>query len=513
MLCLFASFIASVYVPFSTTSAPGVRIIGKNVPNDEHLFVLGLEEGDKLYKKYLKHMRDLLIVFDGKASFAVFETETATKFAEKKKTRLPCIYYFSSGVHCGSFLYPQTDNALLYLIESIVEEGPKEDVRTLSQLLPMLGSTMFNLFVTKKKVNEAVMVRNAVGGKLGVINIIQMTKELLNSFGIDENKLGFFRRDDLYTVPVSTNLREVFRATVPAYKILKNIDLNNQKKIVFALIDNTLKRSYKEVMFEVGLRFPQFLVGFVGPQLKAVVERTTNENYYHSPSVAVFNVDKNIHYNATDFFGDLYNQPFFVEKWINAACKMLNQLDQGKISPIFVSEEIPPVSGTNVQKLVGKTYEDYINDPEKDVVVLYKRDGCVHCKEFFPKFLDFAKECADANVNTVKFGYIDIIRNSGKVPFPYMRGVPHVHIFPAKNKTDDSPIRGGNERSTLIYLINRYGSYKVPFEQPPLDKEAIAIELMEMIMNQEKIPPDVHMKNMLYMQEISPMLEEKRDEL
>ena len=119
MLCLFASFIASVYVPFSTTSAPGVRIIGKNVPNDEHLFVLGLEEGDKLYKKYLKHMRDLLIVFDGKASFAVFETETATKFAEKKKTRLPCIYYFSSGVHCGSFLYPQTDNALLYLIESL----------------------------------------------------------------------------------------------------------------------------------------------------------------------------------------------------------------------------------------------------------------------------------------------------------------------------------------------------------------------------------------------------------
>lgn len=124
-------------------------------------------------------------------------------------------------------------------------------------------------------------------------------------------------------------------------------------------------------------------------------------------------------------------------------------------------------------------------------IILYKKESCPHCRDFFPIFLSFADECINhENLSFLKFGFIDIDKNSSPKKFPFMPGVPHVHIFPMKNKSEDKPIRGGRNRESLIRLIKENSKNRIPFDVEPIDKGQLAIEMMQMLMMMDQIPDD-----------------------
>ncbi|KAH0791414.1 disulfide-isomerase ER-60 [Histomonas meleagridis] len=519
MFLLFSTLVSSIYVPFSSTSKPITKVIKKSEIDNytygtAHLFVLGLEAGDKLTNVYHEHIHDMAMLFGGQAKFAIFESQYAERFADKHKTHLPFIAYYYHGIYMATYIYPPTESALLYLFDYIINDDNHTEAKSLKELNTLMGPYLFTILTTKENIQDAEFIRNEAGRRLGPVHIVPVTTELIHSFGIDDKVLGFFRKDDMNIVSIEPKLRDIFRATFPKYRILKASDLQKPKKLVLALIDQKISSKYRDFLFEMGSRFPNITVGFAGQNVKSMIERCTNEGYDDiHPGIALFNLDQNIHYNTTEFFHDLIGKPFFTEKWLSAATLMIGKVLSGEIQPSYVSEDVPPKSDFNVQKLVGLTYGEYVDDPENDVVVIYKRENCEHCKEFFPKFLDFARECEKANVQNLKFGFIDVVKNSAKKPFPYMMGVPHVRIFPAKNKTNDQPMRGGNDRGSLIRLINRYGLHKLPFEEPPLDKATLAAEMMQLLMSQDQAPPDEQMKNLKFMEEMAPLLEEKSKEI
>ena len=127
-------------------------------------------------------------------------------------------------------------------------------------------------------------------------------------------------------------------------------------------------------------------------------------------------------------------------------------------------------------------------DKNFDVLVLYKRESCQHCSDFYPVFEKFAEEClVKENLDFLKFGFIDIDKNASPKKFPFMIGVPHVHFFPAKNKSDDRPLRGERNRDSLIRLIKENSDREIPFEAKPVDKSQLAMEMMQMLMMMDQI--------------------------
>jgi hypothetical protein len=143
-------------------------------------------------------------------------------------------------------------------------------------------------------------------------------------------------------------------------------------------------------------------------------------------------------------------------------------------------------------------------DGTADVVVLYKRQNCPHCDKFFPEFEAFAAECQ--NLPFLKFGCIDVSKNSTDIPFPYMPGVPHVYIFPARNKTGGDALRSSRDKDGLVQFIKKFGTNEIPFEVPPPDKKKVAMELFQVLISAKNMPEKEQIKAMEYIQEMSELV-------
>ena len=100
-----------------------------------------------------------------------------------------------------------------------------------------------------------------------------------------------------------------------------------------------------------------------------------------------------------------------------------------------------------------------------------------------------------------------------------MPGVPHVQIFPAKNKTDDNPLRGGRDKNALMRLVKTYSSFTdlIPFAAPLPDKSQIALEMMQMLFSAKDMPEEEKIKTFMYIDKISKLInmtnKTKTDEL
>ena len=301
-------------------------------------------------------------------------------------------------------------------------------------------------------------------------------------------------------------------------------DIRDPEAQVACLVSDVLTDDQKDFLFEIGLRYPSFVVGWAGEDLVPYVEQVTHEEYKGSPMFAVFNLDQGKHWNPSEWFtSTLLQMPFDTKTWTNAASKMLRKIETGDLGPEYLSEQEPADNPGVVKKIVGTTYKDFVLDPEKDVVMLYKRQNCPHCEKFHPEFTAFAEECEAAGLDFLKFGWIDVSRNSADIKFPYMAGVPHVYIYPAKNKTGGDSLRGGRDRDAIIRWLKKYATGgEIPFDAPPPDKTKVAMELFQMLFAAKNMPPEEQEKAMKFIQEQSELVgigsennktEEVKDEL
>jgi thiol-disulfide isomerase/thioredoxin len=303
---------------------------------------------------------------------------------------------------------------------------------------------------------------------------------------------------------------KLIAASYPAYRVLSASDMRAPEQIVFAFVSPTLTSAHQDFLFEIGTRFPRVCVGWAGEDVVPYIEQVLGDKPA-TPDVVVFNFDKMIHYNTSEFFTkSLLEAPFFVDQWISASARMLSQIESGELNPIFVSEEEPAEQPNLVQKIVGTSYPEFVLDDSKDVVVLYKRQDCPHCEEFLPVLEAFAYECREAGLDFLKFGHIDVTKNSAVIGFPYMPGVPHCYIFPANNKTGGDCLRGGRDRDGLIRWLKRFASQAIPFESGPLDKAKGAMEVFQMLMTMKDMPEGEQMKAMAYMEEMTALLDKDK---
>lgn len=92
------------------------------------------------------------------------------------------------------------------------------------------------------------------------------------------------------------------------------------------------------------------------------------------------------------------------------------------------SEAVPAAQNEPVFKLVGKSFDQVVNDPEKDVLVFFGSPNCGHCKAAKPTYEKLAHKFA--SVPSVRIAYLDATANT----FPEtisIRGYPTFFFFPS----------------------------------------------------------------------------------
>jgi thiol-disulfide isomerase/thioredoxin len=64
----------------------------------------------------------------------------------------------------------------------------------------------------------------------------------------------------------------------------------------------------------------------------------------------------------------------------------------GKIQPYVKSEDVPASNDGPVKVVVGKNFDEIVNDPEKDVLIEFYAPWCGHCKSLEPKYNELGEK-------------------------------------------------------------------------------------------------------------------------
>jgi len=110
--------------------------------------------------------------------------------------------------------------------------------------------------------------------------------------------------------------------------------------------------------------------------------------------------------------------------------KFVSDWESGKLSATLKSEEIPTTQEGDVVVLVGKSFNDIVMDPTKDVLVEFYAPWCGHCKKIAPIYDELAKNLKH-NTNLV-IAKMDSTAN--EVESVSIQGFPTIKFWPANNK-------------------------------------------------------------------------------
>lgn len=58
--------------------------------------------------------------------------------------------------------------------------------------------------------------------------------------------------------------------------------------------------------------------------------------------------------------------------------------------PMLKSEPVPEIQASLVKTIVGKSFDEIVRDPTKDVFVEFYAPWCGHCKKFTPVWEELA---------------------------------------------------------------------------------------------------------------------------
>ena len=135
----------------------------------------------------------------------------------------------------------------------------------------------------------------------------------------------------------------------------------------------------------------------------------------------------------------------------------IDDFKAGKLSPHLKSEPVPEQSTTDgLTVLVGKTWDDIVKDPSKDVLVKYYAPWCGHCKALAPTWDALAKDVE--GIEDLIIAKFDATVN--EVQGLEIRGYPTLKFYPKDNKAGVDYDAGREEADFKKWLSENSSAYQ-----------------------------------------------------
>ncbi|XP_073714233.1 protein disulfide isomerase family A, member 8 [Misgurnus anguillicaudatus] len=127
----------------------------------------------------------------------------------------------------------------------------------------------------------------------------------------------------------------------------------------------------------------------------------------------------------------------------------------GRLKRYIKSEPAPVKNDGPVKVVVADTFEEIVNDPEKDVLIEFYAPWCGHCKNLEPKYKELGEQLySDPSIVIAK---MDATAND--VPQGYdVQGFPTIYFAPAGRKDEPKRYEGAREVKDFINFLKREAS-------------------------------------------------------
>jgi len=130
--------------------------------------------------------------------------------------------------------------------------------------------------------------------------------------------------------------------------------------------------------------------------------------------------------------------------------KFVNDFLDGKVEPYLKSEPVPEDNDGPVKVVVGKNFEEIVNDDSKDVLIEFYAPWCGHCKSLAPKYDELGEKLKGESSITI--AKMDATAND--VPSQYsVSGFPTLYFAPSGSKNNPKRYEGGREVKDFIKYI------------------------------------------------------------
>jgi hypothetical protein len=303
---------------------------------------------------------------------------------------------------------------------------------------------------------------------LGSIDLVPFAARAADGLGLSLEKFYLFRLGDVFLQAIDRNATDVVANLRPLFKRLDPDDLT-RGNLVMAVVADLLTEQIVEILTAMALDFPRYVVGFVPPPLHAFVNMSVGGALPAVPGIAIFNVSARVYLPvppALSAIGD--RSPSEVIAGVKAFLAAL---------PEFVSVSEPPPIGDDgdCAKIVGTTYESFVQGGDADAVVLYVALDDQRTGRWLSAFRGAA---ARARGSSARFGIINATANAAN--FPPLRSLPHIEIFPAGRGAEHQTFFGRVDEDAILRFIRRCGATKnLTFEVAPEEQRDRAFEIME----------------------------------
>ncbi|XP_063715740.1 protein disulfide-isomerase A3-like [Symsagittifera roscoffensis] len=158
-------------------------------------------------------------------------------------------------------------------------------------------------------------------------------------------------------------------------------------------------------------------------------------------------------------------QKFRMDPSITFSMEALEKFAQdyldGKIEPYLKSEEPPADNSGPVKVVTAKTFDEIVNDAERDVLIEFYAPWCGHCKSLAPKYDELGEKLTGED--SVVIAKMDATAND--VPPPYnVRGFPTIYWAPKGKKDSPKKYEGAREVKDFLSFIKKESSNKLKDE-------------------------------------------------
>ena len=352
-------------------------------------------------------------------------------------------------------------------------------------LFSALGTTPYAFIIMDDDVKVMFDAVSAFTNKFGPTELVVTTDEVFRDIGYPKERFLLYRKEDSAIVPIK-KLNEtrpdgtidsscLFELAVPDYHIMNEEDLQSKNNTFLAFVSSIYSGYVLDMLHELG---PEFTTVLVRDKFIRVVEATTRKPIFEEPEIYVFNYEAGYYYPNGQGFHELnVTQPEFR----NAIDSYLTKIRNGEIKPKYFSEPIPDYFAEHKtsRKIVGENFKEYVEDPENDVVMLFRSQSISNT--FDPLFEEIANDIIKSGTKNIKFGIIDPYQNSSPKPFPHIIQMPHIEIYLRGHKTESESMFGKSNRYSILRFLKQFVS--INLEVPEISKED-ALDEQESIMSQ-----------------------------
>uniref|UniRef100_A0A672ZFT1 Protein disulfide-isomerase n=1 Tax=Sphaeramia orbicularis TaxID=375764 RepID=A0A672ZFT1_9TELE len=135
--------------------------------------------------------------------------------------------------------------------------------------------------------------------------------------------------------------------------------------------------------------------------------------------------------------------------------RFLDDYFSGRLKPYIKSEPVPERNTAAIKVVVAESFNDIVNDPQKDVLIQFYSPLCPHCKKLEPIYRELAETLADdPNMIIAKMNAMD-----NDVPLGYdVQGYPTIYFAPVGKKSDPIRYEGAREVKELLKFLKREAS-------------------------------------------------------